>query len=56
MLQVPDTAAQLVVGPLLRRGILCFGRGIGGDVLRNIFGSDDLFGKQIKAERGKRKT
>jgi hypothetical protein len=55
-LQVPDTAAQLMNGPLLRRGILCFRRGIGGDVLRNIFGPDDLFGKQIKAERGKRKT
>jgi hypothetical protein len=43
-------------GPLLRRGILCFRGGIGGDVLRNIFGPDDLFGKQIKAERGKKKT
>jgi hypothetical protein len=45
-----------MVGTLFRRGILCFERGIGGDVLRNIFGPDDLFGKQIKTEKGKRKT
>jgi hypothetical protein len=56
MLQVPDTAAELMVSPLLRRGILCFGGGIGGDVLRNIFGPDDLFRKQIKTKKGKRKT
>jgi hypothetical protein len=45
-----------VVGPLFRRGILCFDGGIGGDVLRHIFGPDDFFGKQIKAEEDKRKT
>jgi hypothetical protein len=45
MLQVPDAAAQLMVGPLFKRGILCFERGIGGDVLRHIFGSDDFFRK-----------
>jgi hypothetical protein len=49
---MPDAAAQLMVGPLFRRGILCFEGGIGGDVLRHIFCPDDLFGKQIKAERG----
>jgi hypothetical protein len=42
-----------MVGPLFRRGVLCFEGGIGGDVLRNIFGLDDFFRKQIKAERGK---
>jgi hypothetical protein len=35
MLQVPNAAAQLMVGPLFRRGILCFEGGIGGDVLRH---------------------
>jgi hypothetical protein len=43
-------------GPLLRRGVLCFRGGIGGDVLRNIFGPDDLFRKQIKAEKDEKKT
>jgi hypothetical protein len=53
VLQMPNAAAQLMVGPLFRRGILCFERGIGGDVLRNIFGPDDFFGEQIQAGRGK---
>jgi hypothetical protein len=56
MLQVPDTASQLMVDPLLRCGILCFERGIGGDVLRHIFGPDDLFRKQIEAEKDEKKT
>jgi hypothetical protein len=56
VLQVPDAAAQLMVGPLFRRGVLCFERGIGGGVLRNIFGPDDFFGKQIKAEKDDRKA
>jgi hypothetical protein len=42
-----------VVGPLFRRGVLCFEGGIGGDVLRHVFGPDDFFKKQIKAERRK---
>jgi hypothetical protein len=53
VLQVPDAAAQLMAGPLFRRGVLCFEGGIGGDVLRHIFGPDDFFREQIKAERGK---
>jgi hypothetical protein len=53
---MPNAATQLVVGPLLRRGILCFEGGIGGDELRHIFGLDDFFGKQIKAEKDERKT
>jgi hypothetical protein len=53
MLQVPNAAAQLMAGPLFRRGTLCFEGGIGGDVLRHIFGPDDFFREQIKAERGK---
>jgi hypothetical protein len=55
VLQVPNTAAQLMVDSLLRRGILCFKRGIRGDVLRHVFGPDDFLTKQIKAERGKAK-
>jgi hypothetical protein len=42
-----------MAGPLLRRGILCFKGGIGGDVLRHIFSPDDFFREQIKAERRK---
>jgi hypothetical protein len=53
VLQMPNAAAQLMVGPLFRRGILYFEGGIGGDVLRHIFGPDDFFRKQIKAGRGK---
>jgi hypothetical protein len=52
---MPNAAAQLMVGPLFRRGILCFEGGIGRDVLRHIFGPDDFFGEQIKARRGQEK-
>jgi hypothetical protein len=53
VLQVPNTAAQLMADSLLGRGILCFKRGIKGDVLRHVFGPDDFLRKQIKAERRK---
>jgi hypothetical protein len=53
MLQVPNAVAQLMAGSLLGRGILCFEGRVKGDVLRHVFGSDDLLRKQIKAERGK---
>jgi hypothetical protein len=53
MLQVPNAAAQLMAGPLFRCGILCFEGRIRGDVLRHVFGPNDFFRKQIKAERGK---
>jgi hypothetical protein len=49
---MPHAVAQLMVGPLFGRGILCFKGGIGGDVLRRIFGPDDFLGEQIKAGRG----
>jgi hypothetical protein len=45
MLQVPNAAAQFMAGPLFRRGVLCFEGGIGGDVLRHVFGPDDFFRK-----------
>jgi hypothetical protein len=35
---------------LLGRGVLCFKRGIRGDVLRHVFGRNDFLWKQIKAE------
>jgi hypothetical protein len=53
MLQVPNAVAQLMVGSLLGRSILCFKGTVRGDVLRHVFGPDDVFRKQIKAERGK---
>jgi hypothetical protein len=40
-----------MAGSLLGRGILCFERRIRGDVLRHVFGPDQFFRKQIKAER-----
>jgi hypothetical protein len=49
MLQVPNAAAQLMAGSLFGRSILCFEGGVGGDVLRHVFGPDDFFRKQIKA-------
>jgi hypothetical protein len=49
MLQMPNVAAQLVVDPLFWRGVLCFKRGVRGDVLRRFFGPKDFFRKQIKA-------
>jgi hypothetical protein len=53
VLQVPNAAAQLMAGPLFGRGVLCFEGRIGGNVLRHVFGPDDFFREQIKAERGK---
>jgi hypothetical protein len=50
VLQVPNAAAQLTADSLLGRGILCFKRGIRGDVLRYVFGPNDFLRKQIKVE------
>jgi hypothetical protein len=52
---MPNAAAQLMVGLLFRRGLLCLEGGIKGNVLRHIFGPKDLFREQIKTEKGKRK-
>jgi hypothetical protein len=54
VLQVSNATAQLMAGPLFRCGIFCFAGGIGGDVLRHIFGPDDFFGKQVKVEKEKK--
>jgi hypothetical protein len=45
MLQVPNAAAQLMAGSLLRRGILYFERRIRRDVLRHVLGPDEFFRK-----------
>jgi hypothetical protein len=45
MLEVPNAAAQLMAGPLLGRGVLCFKGTIRGDVLRHVFGLDDFLKK-----------
>jgi stalled ribosome alternative rescue factor ArfA len=50
---MPNTAAQLVVDPLFRRGVLFFSGGIGEDVLGNLFSSKNLFRKQVKAEKSR---
>jgi hypothetical protein len=50
VLQVPNVAAQLMADSLLGHGILCFKRGIRGDVLEHVFGPNDFLRKQIKAE------
>jgi hypothetical protein len=49
MLQMPNAAAQMVVDPLFRRGVLFFKGGVRGDVLGCFFGPKDFFTKQIKA-------
>jgi hypothetical protein len=47
---MPNAAPQLVVGPLLRRGIFFFSGGIGEDVLGNLFSSKDFLREQVKTE------
>jgi hypothetical protein len=39
---MPDAMAQLMVGPLFRRGVFFLSRGIGKDVLRDLFGTKDF--------------
>jgi hypothetical protein len=56
MLQMPNAAAQLVVDPLFRRGVLCFEGGVRGDVFRRFFGPKDFFKKQIKAEENRERV
>jgi hypothetical protein len=49
VLQMLNAAAQLVIDPLLRRGVLFFKGGVRGDVLGYFFSPKDLFREQIKA-------
>jgi hypothetical protein len=47
---MPNATTQLVVGPLLRRGVFFFSRGVGKDVFRNFFGTENILQQQVKAE------
>jgi hypothetical protein len=49
MLQMPNAVAQLVIDPLLQRGVLFFKRGVRGDVLGYFCGPKDFFREKIKA-------
>jgi hypothetical protein len=51
---MPNTAAQLVVNPLFRRGVFFFIGGVREDVLRNLFSSKDFFRKQIKTGKSRK--
>jgi hypothetical protein len=53
MLQMSNAAAQLVIDPLFRRGVLFFKGGVRGDVLRRLLSPKDFFRKQIKAGENK---
>jgi hypothetical protein len=46
---MPNAAAQLVVGPLFRRGVFFFRGRIREDVPGNLFSSKDFFKEQVKA-------
>jgi hypothetical protein len=46
-----NAAAQLVVDPLFRCGVLFFKGGVRGDVLGHFFSPKDFFREQIKAEK-----
>jgi hypothetical protein len=47
---MPDATAQLVIGPLFRHGVFFFSRGVGEDVLRGFFNTEDFLRQQVKAE------
>jgi hypothetical protein len=51
---MPNATAQLMVGPLFRRGAFFFSGGIGEDVLGNLFSSEDLLRSKsrLKAKKG----
>jgi hypothetical protein len=54
VLQMPNAAAQLMIDPLFRRGVLFFKGGVRGDVLGRFFSPKDFFRKQIKAGENKK--
>jgi hypothetical protein len=53
VLQMPNAAAQLMIDPLFRRGVLFFKGGVRGDVLGRFFSPKDFFKKRIKAGENK---
>jgi hypothetical protein len=54
VIQMPNAAAQLVIDPLFRRGVLFFKGGVRGDVLGRFLSPKDFFRKQIKAGENKK--
>jgi hypothetical protein len=54
MLQMPNAAAQLVIDPLFRCGVLFFEGGVRGDVLGYFFSPKDFFREQIKTGGNKK--
>jgi hypothetical protein len=54
VLWMPNTAAQLVINPLFRRGVLFFRGGVREDVLGHFFSPKDFFRKQVKAGENKK--
>jgi hypothetical protein len=45
-----NATAQLMVGPLFRRGVFLFSRGIGEDVLGDFFSTEDFLRQQVEAK------
>jgi hypothetical protein len=39
---MPNVTVQLMIGPLFRRGVFFFSRGVGEDVLRDFFSAEDF--------------
>jgi hypothetical protein len=39
-----------MVGPLLMRGLFFFSRGVGADVLRDLFSVENVLQQQVEAE------
>jgi hypothetical protein len=39
-----------VVGPLFRRGVFFFSRGVEKDVLRDFFGAENILRQQVEVE------
>jgi hypothetical protein len=47
---MPNATAQLMIGPLLVRGIFFFSRGVGKDVFWYFFGPENILQRQAEAE------
>jgi hypothetical protein len=45
-----NATAQLMTGPLFRRGVFFLSRGVGEDVLRDFFSTKDFLRQQIEAK------
>jgi hypothetical protein len=54
MLQMPNAAAQLVIDPLFRRGVLLFKGGVRGDVLERSSVPKISSGSRSRLEKNKK--